>query len=233
MKKIITLVAVLAMTLGANAQIVSSSSRSISSAPKEGYNRVYAQYAPTKYGDMSTTGFAAGYAKGISLTSSMPLFVEAGGQVRFNSKKEDGIKFSYLAIDVPVNVTYRWDVPNVAGFSIAPYAGLRLTGNIIGQAKAGGEKISFFDEDDMKEFGFGYDDDDDYDAHSRATRAYDDDDEDDYDAETANRIQFGMQLGVNFNYKMLTLGVGYSLDFNDYIKGASTKGLMISVGYNF
>lgn len=215
MKKIITLVAVLAMTLGANAQIVSSSSRSISSAPKEGYNRVYAQYAPTKYGDMSTTGFAAGYAKGISLTSSMPLFVEAGGQVRFNSKKEDGIKFSYLAIDVPVNVTYRWDVPSVAGFSIAPYAGLRLTGNIIGQAKAGGEKISFFDEDDMKEFGFGYDD------------------EDDYDAETANRIQFGMQLGVNFNYKMLTLGVGYSLDFNDYIKGASTKGLMISVGYNF
>lgn len=214
MKKIITLVAVLAMTLGANAQIVSSSSRSISSAPKEGYNRVYAQYAPTKYGDMSTTGFAAGYAKGISLTSSMPLFVEAGGQVRFNSKKEDGIKFSYLAIDVPVNVTYRWDVPNVAGFSIAPYAGLRLTGNIIGQAKAGGEKISFFDEDDMKESGIGYD-------------------EDDYDAETANRIQFGMQLGVNFNYKMLTLGVGYSLDFNDYIKGASTKGLMISVGYNF
>lgn len=207
------------MTLAANAQIVSSSSRSITTEVGEfpNYNRVHISYAPMsfsgdygKYWD-TASGFAFGWLGGWSVSKTMPLYVEGGLNLKYNHSSEeyDGVKVSdtFLSANVPVNVSYKYSIPGVDGLSLAPYVGLHLTGNIIGEEKYESsyddEKGSFFSEDDM-----GKDN-------------------------TANRLQFGWQIGVGVNYKALYVGVGYSSEFTEYLKKVNTGGLTLTLGLNF
>lgn len=223
MKKIFSFAFACVLALAANAQIVSSSSRSIKTADAiyPNYNRIYVGYHPTTWEtddfigtDLDASGFALGWTGGYSISKKAPLYLEAGLNLKYNSKSksfgyyygyDEKLEFKALCLSLPVSLSYKYDIPNVDGLSIAPYAGLHLNGNIIGELKAKGygesEKLNLFDDDDVKD--------------------------------TANRIQFGYQVGVGVNYKALYLGVGYSSEFNEYMEDVKTGGMTLNLGLNF
>lgn len=220
MKKIFSFALVCVLALAANAQIVSSSSRSIKTADAvyPNYNRIYVGYHPTTWEmddvigtDLDAAGYALGWTGGYSITKKAPLYLEAGLNLKYNSKSKnlgsyDGeAEFKALCLSVPVSISYKYDIPNVDGLSIAPYAGLHLNGNIIGEMKYKGyyssEKLNVFDDDDVDD--------------------------------PANRIQFGYQIGVGVNYKALYLGVGYSSEFTEYMEDVNTGGMTLNLGLNF
>lgn len=128
------------------------------------YDRVYVSYAPTKmsasYGGVSVSsenihGVEAGYLHGIGLSSSMPLYVETGLNMQYDSKSKDGATVSFLNMKLPVNLTYK--APVGSNMAIAPYAGLNAKYNIIGEVEYNGEKASYFkDGADANRFQVGY-----------------------------------------------------------------------------
>lgn len=212
MKKFFTFALVCVLALAANAQIVSSSSRSIKTAETTypNYNRIYVGYQPTTWNfddgdDIDASGIGFGWTGGYSVSKKMPLYLEVGLNLKYNwnSEKEYGVeeKFSALDLSVPVSLSYKYDIPGADGLSIAPYAGLHLTGNILGKYELGGEDLDLFDDDDVED--------------------------------TAKRIQFGYQVGVGVNYKALHLGVGYSAEFSEYTKDVKTGGMVLNLGFNF
>lgn len=218
MKKIISFIAVIAIALSANAQIVSSRSTSITTSKGNfpNYNRIYVGFASqhvTNYfeGDAENfPGIVGGYLYGISLSSTMPIYLEAGFNVQYNSKsdtyKSDGyysykeeLKFKYLGISIPVNATYRFDMGN--GIILAPYTGFHLRTNILAKAEEDGKEYDLFDKDDVKD--------------------------------TAKRVQFGWQIGGNFSYKALNVGFEYGIDFNKFINDSKTSTFLATIGLNF
>lgn len=226
MKKIFTLIAMCTIALASNAQIVSSRSRSITTEQQEfpNYNRIYVAYTPMSFSgdrdykpDMWDTapGLTLGWTGGWSISKSVPLYVEGGLNIKWNHMsesegdyygREDKCKCNFLSLNVPVNLSYKINIPQVEGLSIAPYAGVHLTGNLLGKGKYESHKdweenFNLFDEDDVEY--------------------------------TAKRIQFGWQAGVGFNYKAIYLGVGYSGEFTNYMKKVRTGGLVVSLGFNF
>lgn len=219
MKKFFTLIAVCAVALAANAQIVSSSSRKITMAQTEfpNYNRLFISYAPmTLSGDgdsFTAGGFAVGWLGGWSVSKTAPVYVEGGLNLKYNHYSEsddyEKIKLTFLNLNVPINVSYKWNVPNVNGLSVAPYVGLHFTYNIIGK------------EEDEWDNGYRHESDD---------YSLFDEDECDY---PANRFQLGWQAGVGFNYKALYVGVGYSGEFTEYMENVNTGGITLTLGYNF
>ena len=103
-----------------------SKSRSVSSSDVEdGWNMVYLQWNPStmsyKGGSTSFTSFSAGYNRAISLSSSTPVYLGVGLKARysFRSDKEDGheSKWWALSAEVPVNVMYRFAIPESSASS--------------------------------------------------------------------------------------------------------------------
>ena len=223
MKKIFSIIAACAMTVAASAQIVSSSSRSLVAEEYPNYSRIFVSYAPMQlspeHGESITaTGVELGWQGGWSVSKTMPLYVEGGLNLRYNWNTEEESKGDYsykvsdtfLSLNVPVNIAYKWAIPGAEDLSLVPYIGLHLTGNIIGSEKeewdeygySGDETYNFFDEDDM-----GKDN-------------------------TASRFQIGWQIGVGLNFKKLYLGVGYSAEFGGYFEKVNTGGFRFSLGLN-
>ena len=217
MKKIFSFAFACVLALAANAQIVSSSSRSIKTADAiyPNYNRIYVGYHPTTWDfdgeEIDASGFALGWTGGYSISKKAPLYLEVGLNFKYNSKTEKHDygyvkeEFKAMCLSLPVSISYKYNIPNVDGLSIAPYAGLHLNGNIIGEDKVTGGyescKYNFFDDDDFED--------------------------------PANRIQFGYQIGVGVNYKALYLGVGYSSEFTEYMEDVKTGGMTLNLGLNF
>lgn len=170
-------------------------------------------------------GFRFSVIEGIHLTRRIPLFLETGLNFDFGTRKysdsesDHGFTYSwkqtdtYFAMAVPVNMTYKFIFRN--GFHIAPYAGFNFKFNIIGkstmkdeasyqgQTESESHSVNWFksDEDNMGENG-----------------AY-------------TRFQFGGQVGVNFGYKILNIGLGYQWDtplYNYTVNGANRK---LNTGY--
>jgi hypothetical protein len=164
-------------------------------------------------------GMSLGWTSGWSVSKSVPVYVEGGVSLKYNwgkiAEENDYYygkyksEFSYLGLIVPVSVSYKYSFPGAEGLSIAPFAGLHLTGNLLAKEKVtegkegSSETYNWFDKDDMG------------------------------DDDTAKRIQFGWQVGLGLNYKALHLGFGYSADFTEILDDVKTGGLMVSLGYNF
>lgn len=166
-------------------------------------------------------GANVGYAHAFRLTSSVPLFLEAGGELNYISGTEAGVAYGQyvdfnvkmLNIQIPVNVTYH--IPATDKFAIAPYLGVNLKVNAIGTFKFNdGDAYSLFSSKDMNNvFGLG---------------------------DAANRVQVGMNLGVNFILsEKFTFGYRFQQDFNNYYKvkyrgcgvKLSTNNQYITLGY--
>lgn len=225
MKKILTLIAVCAITIATNAQIVSSSSRSITTEASifSNYTRLFISYTPMSFsGDIgklldTAPGISLGWTGGWSISRTIPMYVEGGVSMKYNWGKiaeekdyyyDDKSEINYLGLIVPISISYKYSIPGTEDLSFAPFAGLHLTGNLLAKEKVteGKEGTSatynWFDKDDM-------------------------------DDDTAKRVQFGWQVGLGMNYKALYLGVGYSAEFTEILDDVKTGGLTLSLGYNF
>ncbi len=213
------LTAVLAFgCLSVSAQFTNSGGGVSSNANSEGWSSVYFQYNPSTLvidysgaKDRSFTGLMLGYSKAFSISSSLPLYVEAGGALEYSfySDEVGGVdeKVNVLAIKVPVNLVYNYEIPN-SSVALAPYLGVSLRGIILAKDKEewnGGDKTyDLFDKDDVGKDG------------------------------QWKRIQFGAQLGCNvkFNNKFF-LGLGYGTDFTEICKKEKMHEFIISAGLIF
>ena len=223
MKKFILLALSCLLTVGAQAQIVSSRSVSVTreaKAPSETMQYLYVQWNPGSFnveGDsnLSYNGFSIGYNKAISISSSTPLFIEAGIglQYTYHSKNYEDYDEDYketlslVSLKVPVSLVYNYAIPN-SDISLAPYAGIYLRGNVIGKLKE-----IYEDEDENESYNIFSDDDVD---------------------NTCKRFQIGWHVGVNakFNDKYL-VGVSYGADLSNLIEGCKTSQASVTLGIIF
>lgn len=232
MKKIFVILAFSAAMV-ANAQIVTSRSSSVTRieqptevVPSNNYNRFY---IGATIGIPSTTGVdldghkiptaygvTAGFLWGLNIVPNMPLYVEFGPEVtwmtasdsykdsdsygRYEEVWTDDVTANFLSISVPVNVTYRFDITDK--FSIAPFVGPNLKFNILAK---GTDKESYIEYKDGEIYRSDSDSED-FDAF----------DEDDTDSNTANRFQYGYNIGCNFSIGQWTFGYRYQGNFNNF-----------------
>lgn len=221
MKKYLTLTALAVIYSGvAKAQFAGEYNLSKHEGDYKGYNRIGLSYNNDSYGfnkdakdwfdtekGTSLNGFGIDYIHGFSISSSLPMFLEVGGNVNFNfgnlfSDEEEyrGVKYEYrtkmqsINLQVPVNYVYRFNVAD--DFSVAPYVGLNFKLNLIGKVK-GVEEAWEEDEYEKNEEDW--------------VNLYSKDDMEDID--TWNRFQMGWHIGVGFQYSKMYLGVQYGTDF--------------------
>lgn len=144
--KYFALVGLAATALTASAQFANGGSKSGASFDNDtqDYSRLYVDFADmfvgNDYASESYLGFKAGYAYGISLTKSVPVYLEFGANVQFNTKESYGYRTNFLAINVPVTVNYKLKFSN--GFFIQPYAGLDVKVNLLSNMTYEGESAS-------------------------------------------------------------------------------------------
>lgn len=210
MKKLLTLAIVALMSLGASAQLISSNMLTKQKGEKTGYNRLTFSYNSITYGleDADAwSGVSLDWTKGISVSSSLPLYIETGVGVTYGwySDKAEGVEVTgnYLGAKVPVNVTYKIDCGD-SGIKIAPFAGIYFRGNFVCS-----ETYT-------------------YNGREKDWDAFDDAD--------ASRFNVGMNFGAGMEYKKLYLGLSYSKDFNkffDYEEAGSIGVFAATVGLVF
>lgn len=218
------------------------------------FSSVYLQYnfesQKVKSGSHSESesgnSVSAGYNYAFPISSTLPLYVEAGIAAKYVWKSEDGQKFNMLSAKVPVNLLFSYPVSE--SFAIEPFAGIYLRGNIFGKLKFDGDSDDYDRDDDDEDWDDWDDDDWSRQSNSRALVSKDDDDsidlfsKDDMGDAAWKRIQLGMQFGVRarINNKFL-IGIGYSMDLTNiskyevYHEDVSTKfhSFDITLGYCF
>lgn len=171
--------------------------------------------------DYGLTGIGAEWIHGFSLSSSTPIYLETGLKYIYAFKSEDDMSFkgetngcklkmSTMNIAVPINVAYRFTLPNNSDVSITPFTGITLKGNLTMKEKCeyDGYNTKDVEKDwfDKKDVGNKY---------------------------TAKRFQVGWQIGAGLSYKALYLGLSYGLDFTELAKKTKTSNFAVSLGYNF
>ena len=140
MKKIFALVIASLMSLGASAQLISSNTMTYHKEKGKNYNRVGVSYNSISSdldGADAISGLSLSWTKGISVSGSMPLFVETGVGATYGFDDP-----SPLVLSVPVNVTYT--IPVTSQINIAPLLGVTLNGNLAS------------DDEEMKYFAMGW-----------------------------------------------------------------------------
>ncbi|MGN1262865.1 MAG: outer membrane beta-barrel protein [Prevotella sp.] len=177
------------MTVGASAQLISSNT--MTQRESSNYSRLNLSYQSLDFGgDYSLSGVGLSLIKGISVSSSSPIFVETGLGVTyaFHSEDESGyeVKDKFLSIEVPVNLTYKWAITDE--INLAPFVGVYFRGNLLAETKVE------WDRDDYKADWF-----------------------DDYDAK---RFSFGWNIGLGLEYSSLYVGVSYGADITELIEDA-------------
>ena len=184
-------------------------------------------YENAKDDNFSLNGFGVGYSYMLGVSRTLPMYVEFGANANFGfgnpiDEKEQGysfkVKMQDINLQVLVNFGYIFDPAE--GFGIAPYAGINFKYHLLTRSKyeeeedgvkVSGDWISYFDKKEMGDDG------------------------------TWNRFQMGWQVGVNFFYYNLSLGVQYGTDFipaysfkEDGVKEKiNTGNLKVTVGFNF
>lgn len=166
MKKVLLLAFMAVMGLQTQAQIVSSRSSMVTRevVDRGGWSTFGIEYLPSTFkgdGDSeSFNGLALNYTNAISITQSVPLFIEWGVGAQWSFKSKDKVKLNMISAKVPVNVIYDIALPN-STIHIDPFVGLKFRANIWGQekyeSKSYSETINLFDSDegDCKRFQMG------------------------------------------------------------------------------
>lgn len=200
------------MSLGASAQLISSNT--VTHKASKNYSRLSVSYNSISMDkdliDGGMNGFSLAWTKGISVSSTTPLFIETGigATYAFKSDDEYGVDISnkFLGVTVPVNLAYKWNVSNT-DINLIPFVGVYLRGNLYGNTK------------------YEYNgDDEDYNWF---------DDYEDGGMEAA-RFSFGWNIGVGFEYSKLYVGLSYGSDFNEFVEKADKPGIFsATVGLNF
>ena len=206
----------------------------------KGWNALFVQYNPSSFNSdghsSSFSGLTLGYSHHFNLVPYQPLYLETGIAVQysFNTKIVpqtddehviDGYRKLdnpwFLSLKLPVNITYKYSFPHSI-FSIAPFAGFTLRGNIVGFVKAeytnkAKNMVSGYDNSWMK--------DDNWFLFSKKDLG------EDYAWKV---IQVGWQIGVNFYIdETFYLNASYGSDFNEIFKNTKIQTISIGGGYLF
>lgn len=173
-------------------------------------NTVNASYARYSYSATGTSlgvhlsGVSVGVSLANPLSKDLPLLYEYGANLMYATNNVAGTRTTFVSAIVPFNLMWRFDVDNLM---ILPFAGLNVTGHIIGNCKdtddyGNSESYSLFGDD---EYGDG-----------------------------ANRFQLGAQVGAKaIIASKYMLGVTYSPYLTKLEEGTSSNLLLISLGLVF
>ena len=189
----------------------------------ENYKRLDISFASTIIDnfDDNFNGVSCGVIWGTRLSKSIPLFIEYGANVSWTTRKyendlldDDGyyyfdedldLTYTFINASVPINIAYKFALPNNPDVFISPFVGINCKYNIIGMIKAEDEKIDFFNDDDMEIFY----------------------------SDAAKRFQVGMNFGLGLSYKQLYIGYRFQPDYMDFIEDTKTKTNYVTLGINF
>lgn len=224
MKKILTLALVAILGVGiSDAQLVKSRTYNTVEKKKNSYNRISVGYdAQFWSGDyikaatdgekssLTGNGFNVAYIHGFGLSSSVPVFLETGIGLGFNSGSvkskydDDKATVSNLWVKVPVNVAYKANLTD--NIALLPYTGINFRVNgTLSVNPDDDDSVSFFD-DDMG----------------------------------GQRFQMGWQIGVGVNISKLYVGLQYGLDFMPLVKAPendkykiNSSNLAVNIGYTW
>lgn len=218
-----------------------------------GYSRIEVSYNPVNVtydydgaDDLEMTGISFGYVKGFSISKSMPLYVEAGLRLTYAWNKEDESegnlsedgytskwesKTSFLGLTVPINLAYRFAIPN-SEVTVTPFVGVTVKGNIIAKTETTSTHTS-----NEYEYNPGTYELEIVGTESKTDKSetnwFDDKDKENEPGYEAKRLQFGWNIGAGINYKSYYLGFSYGSDFSELCKKVKTNNWAISVGYSF
>ncbi|SFW10926.1 Outer membrane protein beta-barrel domain-containing protein [Prevotellaceae bacterium HUN156] len=223
----------------------------------DGWNTIYLQWNPSTYvpdkGDSeSFNGLSVGYNRAISISQSLPLYLEVGLGVQYSFFTKDiteevaeglGVTTAALATlfrpeekvkmfsaKVPVSLAYAFHVPDTK-LTLIPYLGLDLRCNIIGRASAkynltsaGLEQLlqAGFTKQEINE--------------NLADKDLDLFDKNDMgsDAATWNRLQVGWHVGLNARInEQFLIGASYGTDFSEITQKVNIHTASLTVGYCF
>lgn len=220
-----------------------------STVDTDGYSRIELSYNPINVKwddgdndeDYGLTGISFGYIKGFSISKTLPLYVEAGLRLTYAFGTEDNIynekyydeetgkkitvedKYSAMRLSVPVNLAYRFSLPQ-SNVSITPFIGVVFNGNIIGKKTVKVDNLP--NEIKDKEFI------EDYLGLKEEVNFFDKDDVGNKDYQW-KRFQFGWNIGANVAFNKFSVGLSYGSDFSELCEDTKTSNWAVSVGYNF
>lgn len=190
------------------------------------YSRIEVGYNPMMvspyYGDADDTylhGVGISYLRGIKLNPSEPLFLEVGGKIAYNMKKETedvnaedkslhkDVTDKVLTLSVPVNLTHRIALGS-GKVSLSPFVGITFKANLLAKEtkKLNNEKETRnqFDKDDV--------------GKNRQWK----------------RFQVGWQTGFNLDTNSpFSIGFHYGRDFNNICKKTRTSNWNVTLGWTF
>lgn len=244
LSKFFTLAALAAFAATANAQFANTSksfSRSSGSGiivrDCDSYSRLEVGYLGTNFnlktawGDFKTDcgdlydfydlkGFTLGYARGISLSKEIPVFLEVGSQINYGTHNESEEENEYVSIKVRTNlltlavpVTFVGKLSFSNGIYLAPYLGIHFDVNLLFN--------------DKTKYSYSY----------RGDSGSETDTDSYFEEDGYKRFQMGFQSGLNVGYKKFNLGVGYRGNFMPIYKEEGHKmktgGPVVTLGYNF
>lgn len=87
------------------------------------------------------------------IDESIPLLFQLGVECNWATHSSRGVHLNIANIAVPANLAYCFNL--IDAFSIEPFIGLNLRGNILSKVSYRGESIDYFDEFDAKRFQVG------------------------------------------------------------------------------
>lgn len=206
MKKLFLMAIAAVMSLGASAQLISSNT--VTHKASDNYNRFSVSYTSlSNIDEDAMSGISAAWTKGIAISKTTPLFIETGLGVNYAWKSEDEYKINWLTATIPVNLVYKYEISD--GIKLAPFAGIYLRGNLLGEMNI----------------------DDDYSQYMDDVNFFDDYDDGGYEA---SRFSFGWNIGVGVEINKFYLGLSYGSDLNEFVEDADKIGtLSATVGFNF
>ena len=226
MKKIrfILIAAFLCVATSINAQFMNATNAAAPSAEIKGWDGVKIsalQFAFDESGvDIDKIwGASFSYSKGLALSKRVPLFMESGLELQYVAgdlideyeyQMSLKMKGSMLSIIVPFNVAYKISLDDT--FSLMPYAGAYLKGNIWGEMEV---DYSYTD-------SYGY-------THKESNKL-DLFDEDEGDGE---RFQYGLQFGLAVCIDKYVVSLGYQKELNEVMEDTDSSAWKLSVGVNF
>lgn len=205
------------------------------------YNTIFVSYSSTFYNFTeeiamgadeesvfnNTDGTTISYLHAFNVTKKLPLYVETGLEwnMEFWSHSQSILSLykintdiTTMRLNVPLNVVYKFQIGD---FAIKPYTGLYLKFNLMGEANM---SIRDIDGKDVLEQIPGYSKED---AHINFY------DKEKMGDEVWNVFQAGWQIGAKFDYRNITIGAGYALDFVKVTPHANTSNFHVGIGYVF
>ena len=211
------------------AQFSNNSNKTTTAASTDGWKTLWVEWNPSTFhsdlhfrGDVdgkSFTGLSIGYSQAFNVLAGKPLFVEAGVGMQYSfchyereggwtddggQYDESDLKLSLLSVKVPINLLYKFDIPNTS-ISLLPFVGLSARLNIIGNANDRGDNKNLFDKEEI-----------------------------DWDGEGGKRFQLGWNIGLKACLQQkYILGISYGSDFTESFDDSKFSTASVTLGYVF